>query len=67
MTEEEKESIDSMDYESMLRLWRNAPAGHHLFKGETGDYYKKVMSEKRDEIGNDAHVMASKNIGWKGE
>lgn len=66
MTTEQKKTIDDMDYESMLRLWRNAPSGHTLFQGGTGAYYAKVMSEKRDQIGNDAHVAASKSIGWNG-
>ena len=66
MTEETKKRIDNMDYESMLSLWRNAPIGHPMFQGETGEYYSKVMAKKRDEVGNDAHVAASKSIGWNG-
>lgn len=65
MTKDEKGFIDSMDYESLLRLWRNARAGDPIFQGDTGDYYKKVMAEKREAIGNDAHVRASKNIGFR--
>lgn len=63
MTKEQKASIDNMDYEDMLRLWRNAPGGHPMFQDDTGDYYSKVMAEKRQQVGNDAHVTASKNIG----
>ena len=66
MTEETKKRIDNMDYESMLSLWRNAPVGHPMFQGETGRYYSKVMAKKRDEVGNYAHVAASKSIGWNG-
>ena len=66
MTDEQKQRIDDMDYESMLSLWRNAPSGHPMFQGDTGDYYSKIMAEKRSEVGNDAHVTASKNIGWEG-
>jgi len=66
MTPSEKDRIDNMDYESMLRLWRNAPVGHPMFSGDTGQYYSKVMAEKRDSVGPGAHVAASKNIGWEG-
>lgn len=64
MTEETKSNINNMSYESMLSLWRNAPSGHPYFQGDTGDYYSKVMAEKRSKEGNAAHVRASKNIGW---
>lgn len=66
MTETIKKRIDDMDYESMLSLWRNAPIGHPMFQGEIGKYFSEVMAKKRDEVGNDAHVAASKSIGWNG-
>jgi len=66
MDQATKERIDGMDYESMLRLWRNAPVGEPLFQGETGDYFSKVMAEKRDALPEGAHVAASKKIGWTG-
>jgi hypothetical protein len=65
MTPEQRKQIDEMNYESMLRLWRFAPAGHPMFQGDTGDYYSKVMKEKREQVGGDAHVRASKSIGWE--
>jgi len=61
-----KKAIDEMDYESMLRRWRNAPVGDPFFQGEVGDYYSKVMAKKRSEVGDSAHVAASKSIGWEG-
>ena len=64
MDEKIKQDIDSMDYESMLRRWRYAPVGDPIFQGEVGKYYSEVMKKKRKEIGNDAHVRASKKIGW---
>lgn len=64
MTAAEQKQIDDMDYESMLRLWRSAPAGHPMFQGETGRYYSEVMAAKRTEVGSAAHVRASKKIGW---
>jgi len=64
MTDETKKSIDDMDYESMLGFWRNAPSGHPMLQGKTGQYYSKVMAEKRSKAGGAAHVAASKSIGW---
>lgn len=64
MDKELKAKIDEMDYESMLRLWRNAPSGHSMFQGETGEYYAKIMSKKSSEISDAERVAASKNIGW---
>ena len=66
MTDETKNHIDNMSYEGLLSLWRNAPSGHSYFQGETGDYYSKVMKEKREAVGEGGHVAASKNIGWNG-
>jgi hypothetical protein len=67
ISEQTKANIDSMSYEGLLSLWRNAPVGHPYFQGEVGDYYKKVMFEKRDQIGHDAAVQTSKKIGWTGK
>ena len=64
MNEETKKSIDSMDYESMLSLWRFAKVGHPMFQGETGKYFNKVMNEKRDALTDEERVQASKNVGW---
>ena len=65
MTEETKKSIDSMGYEGMLSLWRNARVGHPYFQGETGDYFKEAMFKKRD-ANPGASVAASKSVGWNG-
>ncbi len=60
-----KAQIDSEDYESLLRRWRFAPAGSSpMFQGEVGDYYSKVMAEKRDALPPGEQVRASKAIGW---
>lgn len=64
ITEETKKKIDDMNYESMLRLHRFAPSGDLMFQGRVGEYYSEIMKKKREEIGNEAHVRASKNIGW---
>ena len=64
MTPEQKQWIDSADYENLLRLWRFAAVGDPMFQGDTGKYYSEVMNRKRVEVGNAAHVAASKSIGW---
>jgi len=67
MTDSEKAWIDGANYESLLRRWRNAPSGgDSIFQGDTGKYYAKVMSEKRNAVGGGAAVDASKRIGWDG-
>lgn len=66
MDEGMKAWIDSASYTELLERWRNEPSGSPWFYGETGDYYSRVMSEKRDQVGDDAHVAASKSIGWRG-
>jgi hypothetical protein len=65
MTPEQKRWIDNASYESLLSRWRNSPAGDQMFQGEAGEYYSRVMAEKRaaDPSG---HVRASKSIGWGG-
>jgi hypothetical protein len=64
MTEKEmREWIDNADYEALLRKWRFAPPGDPFFQGEIGQYYSKVMAEKRDADPAGA-VRASKRIGW---
>ena len=64
MSPEIKTRIDEMDYESMLRLWRFAKAGCHIFQGEAGDYFSLIIKKKRKEISNTEHTRISKAIGW---
>lgn len=63
-TEELKKQIDDMSYMELLRRWRFAPSGDSMFQGEVGDYYYKVMTEKRDAVGPEEHTATSKAIGW---
>lgn len=63
-SEEMKNWIDNASYSALLRKWRFHPAGDPFFQDEIGDYYAKVMVRKREEVGNEAHVRASKAIGW---
>ena len=62
MTEEQKAWIDGASYEDLLRKWRFAPAGSSWFMGDVGEYYAKVMGEKRSQEA--VPGTASKAIGW---
>ena len=64
-TQDMKDWIDKASYQELLSKWRFAPVGSPWFQGEIGDYYSKIMFKKRDEVGNDEAVQASKNIGWQ--
>ena len=61
----EKKRIDAMTYEQMLRKVRFAPIGDRMFVGETGDYFMRVMAEKKAKLANGEHTAASKSIGWE--
>ncbi len=56
-----KEWIDNVSYVELLWKWRHSPVGSPWFQGEIGDYYKKVMQEKKQKAD---HVAASKEVGW---
>jgi hypothetical protein len=59
-----KEWIDKASIGELLFKWRMAEAGDPHFQGETGDYFVKVMNEKR-KTDEDAFTEASKSIGWR--
>ena len=61
LTQENKDYIDNLSYFQLLEYWRFAPIGDKWFQGETGDYWSKVMKEKR-EVSD--HTVISKLIGW---
>lgn len=64
MNEAEMKSwIDNASIHQLLSKWRNAPIGDPFFKGEIGDYYNKVMTERRN-ANPVAWTAASKSIGW---
>ena len=66
LTPENKAHIDSLSYESLLSHWRFAPVGDPWFQDDTGDYWGVRMADLRNAPGgNDAHVTASKTIGWE--
>ncbi|HBC94343.1 MAG TPA: hypothetical protein DCZ10_15950 [Pelotomaculum sp.] len=60
LTEKSKKYIDSLSYESLLARWRFAPVGDPWFQGETGDYWRKRMSEIKPQN----HAGISKRVGW---
>ena len=62
MTDKQKEWIDKASYKMLLGRWRFASIGDPMFIGDTGQYYKKVMSEKKKDAN---HVQASKDLGWE--
>lgn len=59
-----KDWIDNASYTELLRKWRFSKVGDKMFSGSTGRYYREIMFKKRDEIGHDACVRASKFVGW---
>ena len=63
MTPDQKAWIDGASHYTLLAKWRFAPAGEPIFQGEAGDYYKKIMAERRDADPGQA-VENSKAIGW---
>ncbi len=64
MDQEIKDWIDKASYEDLLRKWRFAPVGSPFFVGEEGNYYSKIMADKKAVDHNEA-VRASKTIGWE--
>jgi hypothetical protein len=65
MTEEQmKEWIDNASYGELLRKWRFGDMGSPFFAKEVGSYFSARMFALKNEIGNEAHVRASKAIGW---
>ena len=64
MTDEQKEWIDNAPYIELLRLWRFGESGSPIFEGASGKHYALTMQRKRKEVGDAAHVAASKEIGW---
>jgi hypothetical protein len=59
-----KNKIDEMNYAEMLSKWRFSPSGNPMFEGETGDYFRQSMNEKKEKLAPGEHVAISKAIGW---
>ena len=64
LTDDIKTTIDGMSYEEMLRAWRFAPVGSLYLSGEVGEYFAKIMMERRHLVGRAQHTTISKLIGW---
>ena len=64
LNEATKKLIDDMPIREMLVKNRFSSISDPFFSGETGDYFLKVMSEKRKEIGDAAWTALSKSVGW---
>lgn len=65
MTNDEmKRWIDAASYHELLRKWRFADVGEEWFMGDVGAYFSTIMGKRREEIGHDAAVAASKSVGW---
>ena len=65
MTKKERMKwIDNASLKELLRKNRFEPAGSPWFSGEVGDYFLKVMGEKKkaDPAG---WTRASKELGWQ--
>lgn len=61
---EMKEWIDNASYEELLMKNRFAPIGDKFFAGEIGKYYMSAMNQKKEMVGQENAVKASKKIGW---
>jgi len=66
MTESQQQWIDNASYQTLLGKWRNDLAGSPWFEGDVGEYFSKVMNEKKDKLSHSEQVRASKNVGWVG-
>jgi len=59
-----KKEIDEMSYAEMLSRWRFSKVPEPIFQGEIGEYFSKIMFEKRQQLKPDEHAKISKEIGW---
>jgi hypothetical protein len=66
MNQKIKDVIDAMSLRQLIERWRNAPIGDPMFVGEAGDYYRKVLDDKRRQASHEEQVRISKDIGWEG-
>lgn len=64
MTPEQKAWIDNASYEELLRKWRFTDSSEEYFQGELGEYFARVMGERRDSMSHRDKINASKRVGW---
>lgn len=62
---EMKQWIDNATYVELLGKWRSLAIGNPFFQGEVGEYFAKIMREKRECLSHNEQVSASKLIGWE--
>jgi len=60
-----KNWIDNASYFQLLQRWRFAESGSSWFTEEIGEYYKKIMFEKKNQLSDEEQVATSKSVGWE--
>ena len=55
--------IDQASYDELFARWRFAPVGDPFFQDEAGEYYKEVLTSRREEVGPEEHTAISKRLG----
>lgn len=65
ISDEDKRWIDDASYMAMLKKNRFAPVGDPIFLGKTGEYFFKVMYEKKALLKPGEQADISKLIGWE--
>jgi len=61
---EQKKWIETASYKQLLAKYRFAPIGDPFFCESTGDHFQKIMRIRRQMVGDEGHVAASKALGW---
>ncbi len=64
LTKRYKAYIDSLSYRELLAHWRDISASDPWFQGQTGEYWKKRMSELKA-IDPDGALRDSESIGFR--
>ena len=66
MTPCQKRWIEDATYQDMLHHIRSAPPGDAMFVRDTevANYFDVAFKRKREEVGLEGHVAASKAIDW---
>ena len=65
LSQEEKNRINSLSYETLFRLVRFAPVGDARFQGELGEYTFGRFNKMREIVGPAEHTATSKRIEWE--
>lgn len=59
-----KKWIDNATYNELLYRWRFGKTGDPIFQGDIGEYFSKIMREKRSLLNDAEQVQSSKRVGW---